>query len=372
MYSFGIVLFILSFILSFFLAKLMYKKRVSVSPDSKLTNFIIGVLWYVLFLFFLFVVSGFFISMSDKPSGSPADTTDESLQENNASAKTDKNKFVREIGDPKKYNILIRDKKSTQDDNRVIAYRIVSIDAISKGDRAATVKKAAQDLQAKDKAPVIQVFMELTKNSSGRGYIVARATYFSDGCDYSGQECNDVIWDIESSDYKVTEADKKILSEWYKNRSSFLKKDGDVDEAKLSAFVARKLSIPVEEIKLPYITTDKVNPFESEADKNKEIDDMKVRQQKTKDEISQAQARKKEIESQFSPWDGSHRDLERRIKDAMNDPDSYKHYKTVYVDHGDYITVSTEFGGKNGFGGMVRNTISADYSIDGTLIKVHQ
>ena len=372
MYSFGIVLLISSFILSFFLAKRMYKKRVSVSPDSKVINFTIGFLWYAIFLFVLFIISGFFISMSDKSSNPPGNTASESHQESNASAKEDVDKFVREIGNPKKYTVLSRDKKSNQADNRVIAYRIVSAEAINKGDRAATVKQAAQELQSKDKAPVIQVFMELTKSSSGRGYIVARATYFSDGCDYSGEECNDILWDIESSDYKVTETDIKILNAWYKNRSAFLKKDGDVEEQKLTAFLAKKLSMPIESIKLPYITTEKVNPFQSEIDQKQEMDAMKVRQQKTKEEISRMQARQKEIESQFSPWDGSHRDLERRVKDAMNDPDSYKHYKTVYVDHGDYITVVTEFGGRNGFGGMVRNTISADYSIDGTLIKVHQ
>lgn len=79
--------------------------------------------------------------------------------------------------------------------------------------------------------------------------------------------------------------------------------------------------------------------------------------------------RAEQIELKFSSWDGSHRDLEKRIKEAMNDPDSYKHYKTVYVDRGDHLTVITEFGGKNGFGGMVRNTVSADYSLDGNFIK---
>lgn len=44
------------------------------------------------------------------------------------------------------------------------------------------------------------------------------------------------------------------------------------------------------------------------------------------------EARKKKIESQFSAWDGSHRNLERIIKEAMNDPDSYDHVETVYWD----------------------------------------
>ncbi|WP_380184008.1 hypothetical protein [Kalamiella sp. sgz302252] len=99
---------------------------------------------------------------------------------------------------------------------------------------------------------------------------------------------------------------------------------------------------------------------------------MKSLQSVTKAKQAEIEKRKNEIESQFSPWDGSHRDLEKRVKDSMNDPDSYKHNKTVYIDRGDHITVFTEFGGKNAFGGMVRNTIPADYSIDGEFIKMHQ
>lgn len=52
-----------------------------------------------------------------------------------------------------------------------------------------------------------------------------------------------------------------------------------------------------------------------------------------------AEQHKKQIEAQFSAWDGSHRGLEKVVKDAMNDPDSYDHVETRYVDKGDYLIV---------------------------------
>ncbi|TBW47625.1 hypothetical protein EZI54_22410 [Marinobacter halodurans] len=83
-----------------------------------------------------------------------------------------------------------------------------------------------------------------------------------------------------------------------------------------------------------------------------------------------AEARKKKIESQFSAWDGSHRNLERVIKESMNDPDSYEHVKTVYWDRGDYLIVKTTFRGKNAFGGVVKNSVTAKVSLDGQVLQI--
>jgi hypothetical protein len=87
--------------------------------------------------------------------------------------------------------------------------------------------------------------------------------------------------------------------------------------------------------------------------------------QKTPDEL-----RKQRIEKAFSPWDGSHRELERFIKKSMNDPDSYKHEETFYLDKGDYLLVKTTFRGKNAFGGTVKNWIVAKADLDGNIIEI--
>jgi hypothetical protein len=79
--------------------------------------------------------------------------------------------------------------------------------------------------------------------------------------------------------------------------------------------------------------------------------------------------RQKKIEAQFSGWSGAHYTFERMIKDSMNDPDSYSHVETKYIDKGTFIRVFCTFRGKNGFGGMVKNTKVADFSLDGNFLR---
>ena len=84
----------------------------------------------------------------------------------------------------------------------------------------------------------------------------------------------------------------------------------------------------------------------------------------------QAMSRKQRIESQFSAWDGSHRELEKLIKNSMNAPDSYKHVETKYWDQGDPLIVMTKFRGKNAFGGVITNWVKAKVSLDGNILEV--
>ena len=80
--------------------------------------------------------------------------------------------------------------------------------------------------------------------------------------------------------------------------------------------------------------------------------------------------RTKRIEAQFSPYDGAHRSLEKYIKENMNDPDSYQHDETTRVDMKDYLVVTTVFRGKNGFGALVKNSVSAKVDMDGNILKI--
>ncbi|MBV6824532.1 hypothetical protein [Pseudomonas sp. PD9R] len=79
--------------------------------------------------------------------------------------------------------------------------------------------------------------------------------------------------------------------------------------------------------------------------------------------------RQKKIEAQFSGYSGVHYSFERMIKDAMNDPDSYDHVETKYIDKGTFIRVFLTFRGRNGFGGMVKNTKVADFTIGGDFLR---
>ena len=90
---------------------------------------------------------------------------------------------------------------------------------------------------------------------------------------------------------------------------------------------------------------------------------------KRKEQLA-AQAREERIHDQFSNWDGSHMNLARFIKNNMHDPDSYEHAKTVYSDKGDYLIVKTTYRGKNGFGGVVLNYVTAKVSLDGQVLAI--
>ncbi|MHB9010389.1 MAG: hypothetical protein ACYC3E_00135, partial [Carboxydocellales bacterium] len=84
----------------------------------------------------------------------------------------------------------------------------------------------------------------------------------------------------------------------------------------------------------------------------------------------EAQERKGMIEKQFSAWDGSHINLTKYIQESMNDPDSYEHVKTVYRDMNDYLIVTTTFRGKNAFGGVVKNSVTAKIALNGDIIEI--
>lgn len=77
-----------------------------------------------------------------------------------------------------------------------------------------------------------------------------------------------------------------------------------------------------------------------------------------------------QLEKQFSTWNGSHIELTKLIKNAMNDPDSYEHVETKYWDMTDYIVVRTVYSGKNAFGGRVKNFVKAKYDNKGNLIEI--
>ncbi|MBG6243205.1 MAG: hypothetical protein EKE20_15960 [Candidatus Symbiopectobacterium sp. Dall1.0] len=350
------VLFMISFFISLFFARKKYNQANTNNPNKKISNFISSIPSFLL-SFVVTVIIPLLVMLSYfEPS---QETTIESPEP------IKKTEFVRQIGEPQKYEILKREDKSKRDTNRVTSFWISSPDAVDLSSRAATVKKAAEDLQQKINVPIVLVYLTINKEGMGMGYNLAIARYFSDGCKYSGDECDDVIWSVEATSEVITPEQIRILSEWYNNRKMFLDKENNLNEEKLISFLSKKLKIPTSEILLPYFTTEKVNPYISEEDEKDSISRMKQKQKA-------AEKRKEEIELQFSHWDGSHRDLERRIKESMNDPDSYKHYKTFYLDHGKHITVITGFGGRNSFGGMVRNTISADYTINGDFIKINK
>lgn len=80
------------------------------------------------------------------------------------------------------------------------------------------------------------------------------------------------------------------------------------------------------------------------------------------------------FKSNFSGWDGSYRPLERLIKDNMNDDSSYKHVSTTYrlsLGKKPYAIVNTTFRGKNAYGGVIKQAISARVDVKtGDIIEI--
>jgi len=77
------------------------------------------------------------------------------------------------------------------------------------------------------------------------------------------------------------------------------------------------------------------------------------------------------IEAQFSVWDGAHIKLKDLVKTSMNDPKSFEHVESRYVLNANgNLTVSMQYRGKNGFGGVVPGVVVAECDIDGNVIKI--
>ena len=81
-------------------------------------------------------------------------------------------------------------------------------------------------------------------------------------------------------------------------------------------------------------------------------------------------SREEKIKDQFSAWTGSHKNLEKVIKAAMNDPDSYKSIEGKYIDQGDYVLIIQEYTGKNAYGGTMRGIVKAKADINGNILEI--
>lgn len=80
--------------------------------------------------------------------------------------------------------------------------------------------------------------------------------------------------------------------------------------------------------------------------------------------------RAEKVAAQFSSYDGSHRGIERYLKEHMNDPDSYEHVSTRYIDKGDFIAVMTQFRGKNAFNATILKSAVGKVDLEGNVLSL--
>lgn len=88
--------------------------------------------------------------------------------------------------------------------------------------------------------------------------------------------------------------------------------------------------------------------------------------------LTPEEQRLERIKKQFSSWDGSHIKLTQVVKDLMNDPKSFEHKETRYIDQGDTLQVLMVFRGKNVFGGVVENYVRATVDLDGNVLEINE
>lgn len=108
--------------------------------------------------------------------------------------------------------------------------------------------------------------------------------------------------------------------------------------------------------------------LEAQAKRDAELAKQKAEQEKL--EAERKAAIRANVEKQFSSWDGSHRGLERIVKDNTKDPKSYEHIESKWYTHDDHITVFLKYRAKNSFGGYVIGNASAKYAFTGDLIEL--
>ena len=75
-------------------------------------------------------------------------------------------------------------------------------------------------------------------------------------------------------------------------------------------------------------------------------------------------------------WNGSNVHLVKYIKSLMNDPDSFKHEGSWWIEStnpdADFYTVKMIFFGKNAFNATIKQTVIAKIGFDGTIIEVKE
>ena len=132
-------------------------------------------------------------------------------------------------------------------------------------------------------------------------------------------------------------------------------KEEKIDSAKLQNKIFNELPLDV-----------KISKLEKELE-NKNL--TKIQKEEINIEIKNIREldfAKKNI----SAWDGSNPKLERTIKKAMNDPDSYEHVSTTFIYKKNEVIATMIYRGKNSFGAKVVGKATGIFDYNGNLLEV--
>ena len=114
---------------------------------------------------------------------------------------------------------------------------------------AQTAVKAAVELQQDLNSDVIYVFLGENLNLIETGAAYAIARYAPDNGGNSGDQ--GWTWQVEAVDKPFSELQIKVSDLWWKHRDDF-QVDGLTDEERFVPFLAEKMGIPEEDVRLPF------------------------------------------------------------------------------------------------------------------------
>ncbi len=88
--------------------------------------------------------------------------------------------------------------------------------------------------------------------------------------------------------------------------------------------------------------------------------------------LTKQEIRKNKLSTQFNGLDGSHINVTEKIKSSLNDPKSYEHIQTTYMDLDSSLVITTTFTAKNGFGGVIKQEVVVSVDTLGNILEIHQ
>lgn len=170
-----------------------------------------------------------------------------------------------------------------------------------------------------------------------------------------------------------TESGKKHQSELRKNELE--KKDKDFKSSADFLF-SNDLKTPQEKIDSTNLIRQKEieNPEFYLANLQKELENKNL----SKGQRDEIQIQIKNIRAvkwakkNINSWDDSNPKLERTVKDAMNDKDSFEHVSTEYSYKKDKVIAKMIYRGNNAFGAKVIESVTGEFDYDGNLISINQ
>lgn len=139
-----------------------------------------------------------------------------------------------------------------------IEWTITSPQAVTYESLLGTAISAAKKLAIENRVNQATVFIAPNSKLIRLGYNLAAVTYTVDGKGNAGETFDGIYWKAEAAQAPLDDKTIKITEMWYDNRSKFQNSNGLTDEAKLISFISTNLGIPESEVRLPWITTTKL------------------------------------------------------------------------------------------------------------------